>query len=84
VWVALWEGGRVERYTPDGRLDCVVRLPVTLTTKCAFGGLDLRDLYITTASNRLDPDQRAAQPHAGGLFRIRLEIAGRPGSVFGG
>jgi sugar lactone lactonase YvrE len=49
VWVALWEGGAVRRYTPTGELDRVVRLPTPRPTACAFGGADLTDLYITTA-----------------------------------
>ncbi|MFF5478107.1 SMP-30/gluconolactonase/LRE family protein [Streptomyces sp. NPDC012935] len=49
VWVALWEGAAVRRYTPDGELDRVVRLPVPRVTACAFAGSDLTDLYITTA-----------------------------------
>ncbi|MBB6419421.1 SMP-30/gluconolactonase/LRE family protein [Streptomyces sp. AK010] len=49
VWVSLWQGSAVRRYTPDGVLDRVVELPVPLVTACAFGGADLSDLYITTA-----------------------------------
>jgi sugar lactone lactonase YvrE len=49
VWVALWQGSAVRRYTPDGELDRVIELPVPLVTACAFGGADLSDLYITTA-----------------------------------
>lgn len=49
VWVALWQGSAVRRYTPDGELDRVIELPVPLVTACAFGGPDLSDLYITTA-----------------------------------
>ncbi|GGV65327.1 SMP-30/gluconolactonase/LRE family protein [Streptomyces massasporeus] len=49
VWVALWQGSAVRRYTPDGELDRVIELPVPLVTACAFGGAHLSDLYITTA-----------------------------------
>ncbi|MFJ5773193.1 SMP-30/gluconolactonase/LRE family protein [Streptomyces sp. NPDC093094] len=57
VWVALWDGGAVRRYTPGGALDRVVPLPVRRPTACAFGGADLTDLYITTARTGL------AAPH---------------------
>ncbi len=77
VWLALWEGGAVRRYLPDGTLDVEVCLPVTLVTKCAFGGTDLRDLYITTAWIDLDEDARAREPLAGGLFRFRPGVQGR-------
>ncbi|MFG1669900.1 SMP-30/gluconolactonase/LRE family protein [Streptomyces sp. Y7] len=49
VWVALWDGSAVRRYTPAGVLDRVVELPVPRVTACAFAGPDLTDLYITTA-----------------------------------
>ncbi|KUM81123.1 SMP-30/gluconolactonase/LRE family protein [Streptomyces sp. ISL-22] len=49
VWVALWEGAAVRRYTPAGELDRVIPLPVPRVTACAFAGPGLTDLYITTA-----------------------------------
>ncbi|MCQ4207284.1 SMP-30/gluconolactonase/LRE family protein [Streptomyces longispororuber] len=49
VWVALWDGGALRRYTPSGALDRVVPLPVRRPTACAFGGSDLRDLYVSSA-----------------------------------
>ncbi|MFJ3820580.1 SMP-30/gluconolactonase/LRE family protein [Streptomyces nodosus] len=56
VWVALWDGAAVRRYTPSGELDRVVELPVRRPTACAFGGAGLSDLYITTARTGLtDP-----------------------------
>ncbi|HYN07951.1 MAG TPA: SMP-30/gluconolactonase/LRE family protein [Vicinamibacterales bacterium] len=76
VWLALWEGGAVHRYAPDGRLELVVRFPVTLTTKPAFGGPDLDDMYITSAWIELDEHARAREPMAGGLFRIQSGARG--------
>lgn len=84
VWIAIWEGGAVRRYWPDGTLDRIVPLPVTLVTKCAFGGPELKDLYVTTAWIDLDPAQRAQQATAGGLFRIRSGVAGRAAAPFAG
>ncbi|MEU9401116.1 SMP-30/gluconolactonase/LRE family protein [Streptomyces sp. NPDC048242] len=49
VWVTLWDGGAVRRYTPSGALDREIRLPAPRTTACAFGGPGLTDLYVTTA-----------------------------------
>lgn len=67
VWVALWDGGAVRRYTPDGGLDRVIELPTPRVTACAFGGADLTDLYITTARVGLS----APHPVAGSLLVVR-------------
>ncbi|MFI6924702.1 SMP-30/gluconolactonase/LRE family protein [Nonomuraea spiralis] len=75
VWVALWQGFAVHRYTPDGRLDAVVRLPVGKVTAVTFGGADLDRLYVTTS--RLDVDPRE-QPQAGALFAADPGVRGRP------
>ncbi|HEY4462801.1 MAG TPA: SMP-30/gluconolactonase/LRE family protein [Streptosporangiaceae bacterium] len=78
VWVALHGGGVLHRYGPGGRLDTVVSLPVSHPTSCAFGGPDLADLYVTTASAPLSAAERAAQPLAGRLLRLRPGPAGIP------
>src|SRR5487761_1440071 len=62
VWVALHGGGVLHRYGPDGALDTVATLPVSHPTSCAFGGPELADLYVTTASAPLSAAERAAQP----------------------
>ena len=84
VWVALWEGGSVHRYAPDGRLDLIVPVPASQTTKCAFGGKNLQDLYVTTAAMGLDAAARAQQPHAGSLFRIRPGVRGKKVNRYAG
>ncbi|MFD9330171.1 SMP-30/gluconolactonase/LRE family protein [Streptomyces sp. NPDC060065] len=66
VWVALWDGGAVRRYTPDGQLDRVIELPVLRPTACAFGGADLTDLYITTARTGLE----APHPMSGSVLVV--------------
>jgi sugar lactone lactonase YvrE len=79
VWVALANGGEVRRFTPDGTLDRVVRLPVTRVTACAFGGPALTDLYITTSRQRIDTRR---EPMAGALFALALDVAGQPAREF--
>lgn len=71
LWVALWGGSAVRRYAPNGDVDTVVQLPVAQVTACTFGGADLDELYITTAAQGLSDTDAAAQPSAGGLFRVR-------------
>jgi sugar lactone lactonase YvrE len=80
LWVAVVGGACVKRYSPEGSLDAVVELPVSLVTSCAFGGEDLRDLYITTAAHRL----REPEPLAGALFRFDPGVRGRPTHAFAG
>jgi sugar lactone lactonase YvrE len=78
VWVALWDGGRVERYMPDGRLDRTVSVPGGgWVTNCAFGGPDGRTLYVTTACVDLDADVHRSQPYAGSLYAVDVDVAGR-------
>jgi sugar lactone lactonase YvrE len=83
VWVALFGAGRLRRYSPSGRIDQDIQLPVTLVTSAAFGGADLADLYITTARHRLTAEERDRQPHAGSLFGCRPGQAGKPAHRFG-
>lgn len=77
LWVALWQGSAVRRYTPDGRLDVQIDLPVSCPTKCAFGGADLDTLYITSAHKALSPEERRREPHAGSVFALHAGVRGR-------
>ena len=82
VWLALWGGGSVRRYTPEGALDAVVDVPVRKVTACCFGGDDGRTLYITTASVSLTPDEQRAQPLAGCVFVAEPGVSGPPAHPF--
>ncbi len=68
LWIALWSGWGVRRYSPAGRLLATVALPCSQVTKVAFGGADLRTAYVTTARQGLAPSERTAQPLAGDVF----------------
>jgi len=78
VWVALFGGWRIERYSPEGEVIGSVALPCANITKLAFGGQDLRTVYVTTAWLHLTAEDRASQPLAGGLFRFRADAPGLP------
>ncbi|MGI5171089.1 SMP-30/gluconolactonase/LRE family protein [Spirillospora sp. CA-253888] len=80
VWVALWGGGRVLCHTPEGRLDRTIEVPATQTTACAFGGPDLRDLYVTTAAEGASE----GDAHAGALFVVPDAAQGLPAPAFPG
>lgn len=66
-WICGNDAGLVHRYTPQGRLDFSVALPVDKPAMCAFGGADLRTLFITTIRPAI-----GAQALAGGVFAIHL------------
>ncbi|MER6469450.1 SMP-30/gluconolactonase/LRE family protein [Streptomyces collinus] len=80
VWVALWDGGAVRRYTPSGELDRMVPLPTPRTTACVFGGPDLTDLYITTAHVGLS----APHPLSGSVLVVPDAGRGLPQPPFKG
>ncbi|MCI2418153.1 SMP-30/gluconolactonase/LRE family protein [Saccharopolyspora sp. K220] len=67
IWVALWGGGAVHRYSPDGELVDRVEVPAPKVTACTFGGPGLTDLYITTSQVGTD---LADHPLAGAVFRV--------------
>jgi sugar lactone lactonase YvrE len=68
--------------TPDGRIDRVVTLPASQPTCCAFGGSLLDELYITTAAQRLSPEQREREAGAGHVLVVRVGVRGLPESRF--
>lgn len=81
IWSGLFGGWGVNRYSPDGKKVSKLALPVANVTKAAFGGKDLRTLYITTAWKGLSEQERKEQPLAGGLFRVRVDVAGLPQGI---
>lgn len=84
VWSACNGGGRIVRYAPDGSLDRTIDVPATLVTNVTFGGDDLRTLFITTASRGLSADELRAQPLAGAVLAVRVDVPGVPEPAFAG
>ncbi|MES2934069.1 MAG: SMP-30/gluconolactonase/LRE family protein [Pseudomonadota bacterium] len=75
-WCAMFEGGRLLRLSPQGELLQEINLPVRCPTMLAFGGEDLRTLYITSAGKR--PEAELVQfPLSGRLLSLTVEVAGR-------
>ena len=81
VWVALYGGGCVRRYSPAGVLDEVVEVAARQVTACTFGGPDLDRLYITTSRENLTAGD---DPLAGSLFCAEVGQVGRPVREFAG
>jgi sugar lactone lactonase YvrE len=78
LWVAVWGGGEVRRYAPDGALVERVATGAPHTSSVAFAGDDLRTLVITTATSELGDDQLRANPDSGRLLTARTEVPGLP------
>ena len=83
IWNARYGAGQVVRLTPNGELDQVVETGTRQLTACTLGGSDLRDLYVTSAAQRMSEAELAAQPDAGSLFVMRVETPGLPEPRFG-
>lgn len=77
-WVAMYEGARLLRLLPDGRVAREIALPVQCPTMPCFGGPDLRTLYITTARKGRPADELARQPAAGHVLALRVDVPGLP------
>jgi sugar lactone lactonase YvrE len=77
-WVAMFEGQRLLRLSPGGELLQTVMLPVRCPTMPCFGGADRRTLFITTASDKRPADELAAQPLAGAVLTLRVDVPGLP------
>ena len=84
VWNAEYRGGRVVRYTPQGKIDRTIDLPVSQPTCCCFGGDRLDVLYVTSSRQRMEPAELARQPLAGALFAVRPGVSGLPEAQYAG
>ena len=83
-WVAMFEGQRLLRLAPDGSVLDELPLPVRCPTMPAFGGPDLKTLYITTARDKRPADELAAQPLAGCVLQLRVTVPGLPANLVHG
>jgi sugar lactone lactonase YvrE len=77
-WCAMFEGARVLRLAPDGRIVRQIDLPVRCPTMPCFGGADLKTLYITTARENRPAEELARQPLAGCVLQMRVDVPGLP------
>lgn len=78
LWISLYGGWEVRRYSPAGDFVERIRFPVANITKMAFGGHDLRTVYATTARQMLSAEAIAKQPQIGDLFELRVDVPGIP------
>jgi sugar lactone lactonase YvrE len=85
IWVAHWGGASLTRWNPsNGKLIGTMAVPAEQVASCCFGGRNLDELYITTASIRLDAKTLAAKPLNGALFMVKPGVRGLPTNEFDG
>jgi sugar lactone lactonase YvrE len=82
LWIGVYGGWEVRRYTPDLRLLERIRLPVRQVTACCFGGADRRTLFVTTARENFTEADAAAQPLAGAVFAAPTSVRGPPAQPY--
>jgi len=83
-WSAFYRGGKVVKVSPQGGLLAEYPTPAMCPTMCAFGGADLRTLYVTSARQLRDADELARLPQSGGIFTLAVDIPGLPEPQFAG
>ena len=84
LWTALWGGGQVRRYSPDGELLARVDVPASQTSSCAFAGPGRDLLVVSTSQEGLEQGALAGQPDAGRLFTVRPGVTGPPAFPYRG
>ncbi len=83
-WSAFYGGGKVVRLSPRGETLAEFPVPATCPTMCAFGGPDLKTLFVTTARQRREAEELARLPQSGGIFAMRVDVPGMPEPKFAG
>ncbi|MBO0831772.1 MAG: SMP-30/gluconolactonase/LRE family protein [Actinobacteria bacterium] len=83
LWVALWNGWSVRRYSPTGELLATVAVDAPQVSSCCFGGPGLNTLFITTSQEDMTAQTRERYPNSGRLFCAEVGVAGRPADRYG-
>jgi sugar lactone lactonase YvrE len=76
-WTAFYSGGEIVRLSPRGERLAQYPVPAMCPTMCAFGGPDLRTIYVTSARQGRDPAELARLPQSGGIFALRVDTPGQ-------
>ncbi|HEY4248658.1 MAG TPA: SMP-30/gluconolactonase/LRE family protein [Lacunisphaera sp.] len=84
VWSCVVGLGQIWRHDPGGKVERVLSLPVPRATDCAFGGVKLDTLYITTARETMSARDLKSYPLSGSLFACKPGVQGMPANVFPG
>lgn len=84
VWLAQWGGSCVSRWTPEAERIGSIAVAAPQVTSCAFGGPDMKTLYITTARIGLEAKVLSERPLSGGVFALDVDVAGSVAERFAG
>lgn len=83
LWIAMWGGGCITRWNPEtGEFLEKIDVPAKNVTSLAFGGKNLNELFITSASLGMNDQDKVKYPDAGGLFHIETNIKGIEAEYF--
>jgi sugar lactone lactonase YvrE len=83
LWVALWGGGAVVCFAPDGEVLATVTVDAAQVSSCTFAGPELATLVITTSQESYTPGRSAAEPWSGHLFVADVGARGSAPYRFG-
>ena len=84
VWSAHWGGSRISRYDHNDQVDQVIEIPVPMLASMAFGGKNLKKLFVTTSRLNMEKDQIKVAPLSGGLFVLDVDFEGMQETIFCG
>ena len=84
IWSGHWDGWKLTRYDPDGRIERQIRFPVQHVISFAFGGRNLDELFVTTSAWDFGDEERKQQPWAGDLLRVHTGVKGLVEPAFSG
>ena len=85
IWLAVWDEGCVMRWNPyKGKLLETIHFPAKRTTSCVFGGPEMDELYVTSATIDLLEKDWQDYPHNGALMRVKTGIKGMESFSFSG
>ncbi|MCC6194465.1 MAG: SMP-30/gluconolactonase/LRE family protein [Burkholderiales bacterium] len=83
-WSAFFRGGKVVRVSPEGKIVAEHKIPSMCPTMCAFGGPDLRTVYVTSSRQDRDAEELERLPQSGGIFAMKVDVPGLPEPAFAG
>jgi sugar lactone lactonase YvrE len=76
-WSAFYRGGKVVRLSPQGKILAEYPVPALCPTMCAFGGPDMRTVYVTSARQHREPAELERLPQSGGIFAMHVDTPGQ-------